>query len=299
MTDRFAREETERLDRAIDALRDTSVPAGPPPHVVASTVEALPARKKSPGTVRVSERRTKMFRMMQYSSFTAASIAVAVLVAWLVLLDRTATLAFADVVEKVANAKSVTFHLKSELGKQPALLQKFYMQGAAFRMEIPSAGQVFPVPADAPPAIMALIANADEKQALELNFADKTAKKRPVDDKQWAEMAQADLIGQFRRLTEKDAELAGDEELDSQKTHVYRLKRIDFFGGGGVVEEGESAKVWVDPDSGLPVRIELVSLSADKKDKSRMVFDEFVWNEPLDESLFSLELPTGFMLREE
>jgi outer membrane lipoprotein-sorting protein len=299
MTDCFAREETDRLDRAIDALRDMPVPAGPPPHVVASTVEALHAGKESPGTVRVSERRTKMFRVMQYSSFTAASIALAVLVAWLVLLDRTATLAFADVVEKVANAKSVTFHVKSELGKQPAMLQKFYMQGSAYRMEIPSGGQAFAVPADAPPTIMALIADAEEKQALELNFTEKTAKKRAVDGEQWAEMAQADLIGQFRRLTDKDAQRIADEELNGQKTHVYRLKKVDFFGGRGVVEEGESAKVWVDPESGLPVRIELVSLSADKKDKARMVFDEFVWNQPLDETLFSLEVPEGFTLQDE
>jgi outer membrane lipoprotein-sorting protein len=65
------------------------------------------------------------------------------------------------------------------------------------------------------------------------------------------------------------------------------------------VDEGETATLWVDPDSGLPVRIELVSLSADRKDKALLIFDQLTWNESLDAALFELEPTEGFTRQDE
>jgi outer membrane lipoprotein-sorting protein len=295
MTDRNEHQPVDVLDRATGALRDTFIPDGPSPQLAASTVEALQSASIPPDVVRLMERKRKMFRFMRLSGAAAAVVLVAIFAAWLLLMDRTAVFAFADVVEKVKNAKSVTFVLKSEIGSQPAMLQNFYIQGTAYRMEIPSKEQAFPVPPDAPPVLMALIADAKQKQTLRLDYVRKTAQKLPVDDKQWEEMAKADVIEQFRHLTDKDAERIGEEQLNSRKTSVYRLKKVDFFGEKGVVEEGGSAKVWIDAESQLPVRMELVNVSADRKHKATMLFEQFTWNQPLDMELFRLEVPKGFI----
>ncbi len=59
----------------------------------------------------------------------------------------------------------------------------------------------------------------------------------------------------------------------------------------------ESAKLWVDPKTGLPVRI-AVGDPADK-DKQFIVFEQFSWNQQLDQAMFKLEVPNGFPLKNE
>ena len=80
---------------------------------------------------------------------------VAILGSWLFLMDRTASPAFADVVENVKNAKSVTFVVKTPTvirgTKKGVLQQKIYIQGDAYRMEIPSAQDGYQVAPDAAP----------------------------------------------------------------------------------------------------------------------------------------------------
>ncbi len=57
-------------------------------------------------------------------------------------------------------------------------------------------------------------------------------------------------------MTDKDAELVGDETLDGTKVRVYRLLPGEFRMQDWKIEKGATAKVWVDAESGLPVRIE-------------------------------------------
>ena len=143
MTERNERQPVDVLDLATIALRDTSIPDGPPSQLTASTVEALQSARFPPDVVRLHERKQKMFRLFRYSSAAAAVALVAILGSWLFLMDRTASLAFADVVENVKNAKSVTFVIKTPTvirgTKKGILQQKVYIQGDAYRMEIPSA----------------------------------------------------------------------------------------------------------------------------------------------------------------
>jgi len=52
--------------------------------------------------------------------------------------------------------------------------------------------------------------------------------------------------------------------------------------------------LWVDPKTGLPVRI-AVEAPADNEDKTpQIVFEQFRWNEALDADLFKLEAPKDF-----
>jgi hypothetical protein len=303
MTDRNDKP-MDLLEQALAALREAPVADGPSPRLVASTVEALQTAMIPPDVVRLRERRRKMFRIARYST-TAAAVALLVIgAAGLFLMDRTASLAFAQVVENVKNAKCVAFVTKIptivEGSRMGTLQQKWYVQGDVYRMELPSAQEDVQAPPEAPPALMAMIADFKQKKALQIEFNRKTAKWIKGDDKMWLKMAKsfANPIEQLRQLKGDDAERVGVEELNGRKTEVYRLKKTDIFMGLRLTG-GETAKLWVDPKSGLPIRI-AVERPADSKEKAPLVvFEQFRWNEPLDTDLFKLVVPKGFTIEGE
>jgi len=240
-----------------------------------------------------------MFRLIRYSGVAAAVALLAVLAGWLFLINHSAALAFGDVVKNIKNASSVTFVFKMPTvikgTKRGVLQQKFYIQGDSYRMEIPSAQEGVEVPADAPRAWVVVIANAKQKKAIQLDYTTKTAKMIEADEKTWEKMAKelADPIKQLRLLKEQDAERLADEDLNGRKVQVYRLKRKDIF-MGLTKSKDEIAKLWVDPKSGLPVRIAVGDPS--NNDKPFVVFEQFTWNQALDPELFKLEVPKGLTL---
>lgn len=301
MTGRNEKQPVDELDLATAALRDMSIPDGPPPQLVASMVEALQSASIPPDVVRLHERKKIMFRLMRYSGAAAAVALFTVLAGWPFLMDRAASPAFANVVEKIKNAKSVTFVTKMPTviqgTKKGILQQKMYIQGDAYRMEIPSAQEGVQVPPDAPPIVVVLLADWKQKKAILLDYTTKTAKKIETDEKRWQEMAKAmaDPIKQLRQLKEQDAERIGEEELNGRKTLLYRLKRTDIFMGLTITKD-ETAKLWVDPKSGLPVRIAVGDPS--NLEKPFFVFEQFTWNETLDPELFKLDMPKGFTLKD-
>ena len=131
---------------------------------------------------------------------------------------------------------------------------------------------------------------------MQFDYTTKTAKKIEADEKMWQQMAKtmADPIKQLRDLKEQDVERLGKEELDGRKTLVYRLKKTDIFMGLTITKD-DTAKLWVDAKSGLPVRI-AVGDPADT-DKPFVVFEQFTWNEALAPDLFKLDVPKGFTLK--
>ncbi len=76
----------------------------------------------------------------------------------------------------------------------------------------------------------------------------------------------------------------GEKEIDGRKVVGFRLT-----GHGGVSD------LWGDPKTGMPIRIELTSpLSPNMKP---VILSDFVFNVEMDESLFSLEPPTGYKVQ--
>src|SRR5438128_1924984 len=127
----------DALAQATAALRGDVGPQGPPPQLEASTVEALQTLSRA-HAVRINERKKLMFRIARYGGVAASFAFVACLAGYLFLLDRTAALAFADVVENIRNAKNVSFITKMPTivqgTKKGTLRQKFYFQGDVYRM---------------------------------------------------------------------------------------------------------------------------------------------------------------------
>ncbi len=270
----------ELISRAFEALSDTSVPEGPPPDVMASTVEALLAEEDTPESIRHLKRRQLMFRIARYSGFAAAASILVALGVWLVAVNGGAGVAFADVVQKVKEAKSVTLTCRQKIGSQPEIKFKWSLQGNAIRMEIP--GQ------------LTIISHVQQKKGLQLNHSRKIAYQIPVHDD--AATGFANPIEQFRKIRPEDASRLGEEEVGGQKTIVYQVEEFEFM---GIKAKGEM-KIWVDPATELPAKIQIGlnsrrgSKAEDRPFDTVMTFEQFEWNKSLDPKLFSLDVPEGY-----
>jgi outer membrane lipoprotein-sorting protein len=289
------------LDRALEALRAAPIQEGPSPELAASTVEALQSMT-GPATVRLDQKRTTMtLLILRNGVFAAAAVFLVYVASWLFLMDCAAAPAFADVIQKLQDAKSVAYVTEMptiiEGTKHGVLRQQFYIQGDALRMELPSVQEGATVPAGAPPLLMAIIWDAKQRKVLQLDFVGKTAKTIIADEKMWNEMAGSifDPIKQLCRLKDEDAQRLDDEVLDGAKTQVYRLRKTDLFMGMKLGKD-ETAKLWVDATSGLPVRLAI----GDPTDKGSqfLVFKDFRWNAAFDPELFRLDVPKGFTLKD-
>jgi uncharacterized membrane protein YgdD (TMEM256/DUF423 family) len=78
VSDRNDQPTSDVLDRATAALRDAAAPEGPPPGLVASTVEALQSLNPTPDAVRLRERRRTMLYLARYGGLAAAVVLLAV-----------------------------------------------------------------------------------------------------------------------------------------------------------------------------------------------------------------------------
>lgn len=281
MNNNTKQERTDVLNDAINSLRKTPGAESPPASVLESTIESLNQLPPLPDQVRLNHRRALMFRIARYSGLSAAVIALAVIGT---LVIGTQPLAFADVVENVKKAKSVTLTSRQIIGSQPALVFAWYLQGDNLRMEIPD--QVI------------VIGNLEQKKGLQINVASKTAYEYEVEEGVLG--AFANPVDQIRQVKPDDAKAVGEEQLNDRKTLVYEFDRIDFLG----MEGKGQMKVWVDPETKLPVKIRVGantrsgSKSGDRPFDTVMILEDFEWNKKLNPELFKLEAPEGYQVKQ-
>ena len=97
----------------------------------------------------------------------------------------------------------------------------------------------------------------------------------------------ADFFGHFRNLLtdprylpEIKRETVGESEIDGRRALGYRI-----------TEPGEITRIWVDPDSLLPIQVESIYKM---EDEMKSVLTDFAFNVDLEESLFSLDPPADY-----
>lgn len=284
MNDPSEKPADDLVGQAFDALSDSPIPEGPPANLVVSTVEALLASEDAPDNTRLLKRRKLMFRIARYSGFAAAASILLVLGVWFLAISGGAGVAFADVVQKVKEAKSVTLTCRQKIGRQPEMEFKWSLQGNAIRMEMP--GQ------------LTMIADTEQKKGLQLDPIRKIAYQIPA-PKDAVTSNFTNPIEQFRKIRPKDARRLGEEQVNEQKTIVYQVEKFEFM---DLIAEGEM-KIWVDPATELPVKIRIGlnsrrgSKAEDRPFDTVMTFERFEWNKRLDPGLFSLKIPDGYKVK--
>lgn len=204
---------------------------------------------------------------------TTIVVASLLLVATTLMLDRSTGRAFAQVIEKVKATSSVRYTTTTRMALHPEVTGLMYVEGNRLRHE-QFDGQLISV------------VDLDRKQVLTLNTKKKEAELREMNAD--AARAIANPIDQLRRVNSKDAQPIGEETLDGRRTLAYRIPKIDLMGFRG---NGEML-VWVDAETKLPSKI--LIRDPDPKSATEVLFEKFVWNQPLEASLFSLTAPKGF-----
>ena len=234
-----------------------------------------------------------MSRVFRYGGAVAAAAVLFVLVGHFYFADR-GGVAFADVIENVRNAQSVTFVCHQQIGAPPSRSMRWYVEGDAARIEIPGQMQVV-VDLQRKRQVQLLTA---KKQALVQQFDERALRMHDDGDRQFARLFK-NPMDYFRELTEDDAERIGRDELEGREVDVFRLKR--FFGiEVSQQDDQDNITAWIDRRSGLPVRIAVRgSFEVAGKSKYWMLLEKFVWNRPLDPKLFSTEIPDGYTVVEQ
>jgi len=281
----------------------------------APTVEAAASPATTPDTVRLHERKRSIFRIARYSSIAAAAAVVGVVAGYFLLVHPTAGVTFAQVIENVTKAESISFVFRQKMGSQPIMVSRMWMQQDNIRMDLlgvemsadltgPQAEGVRKLKelgeGGKLAALLTMIGDTSRQEAIELDHFRKTAVKRNMDARVAACISQ-NPGEQFRNVKGDDAELVGEEQRDGRKVLVYRLTKLDLPSFMARKEPGDQMEmtVWVDAKTGLPVRIRIEgALSATRDDHSFFDWDEFAWNQPLDPGLFSLEIPEGYAAQE-
>jgi len=186
--------------------------------------------------------------------------------------------AFAQVVAKIREAATVQFHMSTRMAGQHSDDAKYYLSGNRIRIEQLEGRMI-------------LLGDLENQKALLLDTQRKLAQEREIDDKLVEKFANP--IEQLRKVASVNAKPAGEEILNGKNTEIYRLDKFEFL---GMLSGRNETRIWVDPESRLPLKIEIRDLNP--KHKLEILIEGFVWNQPLEEELFSAAIPEGFKVGE-
>ncbi len=182
--------------------------------------------------------------------------------------SRTSSVALADIVKKVRDAKTLTFNATaSNIPAQAPQQFKFLMNSAGqTRIEMSNG--------------LVSILDIRAGRSLNLQPAQKLAMIVEL-GKQPNGQGPTDFLEEFKKLDTKKAKDLGEKEIDGRKVKGFVSS-----------EQGPPTTVWADAKTGDPVRVEVEVPMMGKT--STMVMSDFVFNAPLDDALFSLEPPAGY-----
>jgi outer membrane lipoprotein-sorting protein len=279
--------------------------------VLGNVLRALEESKEQ----KSAETQPDAWRIIMKSRMTKLAAAAVIIVAILVALDypglqiKLTTPVFGDMIEQISKAHSVTYTWT--IYREDELLsttKHMVNDDGVQRMEFPHG----------------CVSIYDRKSGKSLSL-NPTAENAQIIYKVGRDRGKGliNYLDWLGNLHEKSGRFNGQEDIDGRTANVF------------VVEQDFRASIrkrtmWVDPETDLPVRVEIVDIpdpnegiivpqmSLDLKDfggeennirtitisgdgvqsKRTIVWSDFVWDPDLDESLFSLEPPEGYSVEE-
>lgn len=228
------------------------------------------AQSTSAPPPQASPARSPVTRFVRWGVGLAATVA-ALFAGIAALMHQSSSALFAEVIEKVKAANTVRFEMITHFGQQPAQTATWYIDGTKVRIEHLQGQHAFILSA----------------QSIHFDHFNKRAEPLPHPERL---PENVNLVGQLRQAVARDAELIGEETIDSRTTRVYRVAKVNILGIQGDAE----MLVWVDAESELPAKI--VIRDTDPKHPTEFRAEKFAWNEPLDPKLFSTAVPAGYEL---
>jgi hypothetical protein len=224
-------------------------------------------------TVRKAGEGLNLRRIIMKSKITKVAAAAVIIFAVLTginLLGGTVT--FADVAEQFLKARTVIFDFHIGEGEDSPVMHEIVV-GQRIRRTISN------LPG------MTQILDVETGRMLALNDIDKTAVY--VDIKGMLQEKTRGYIEFVREVlmelkdSEKVVEL-GEQEIDGRKA-------IGFSGRGN---NNQQLKIWADPKTAVPIRVEL------RLGQLLVILKNFQFDVPIDDSQVSMEVPKGYTLEE-
>ena len=266
--------------------------------------------------------RQTLWRTIMKSKITKLATAAVIIITVLIGINHfggsidMASVAFADVLDAISKAKTLTYMKTTETEGRSYTTEVMVNESGVMRtvllhnLSTPKFSNN-----NDPNNISISIWNLGSGTWLQLSPSNKKAYiTHRVGERR--EITLLNYVEWFSTLSDKSGVFAGQEEINGQMTNKF------------ICYAGEFAKitVWVDPMTNLPVRVEQVDLPHPKRDialrlslsvrdfggnsndqtmlgggileKQVQIMTDFVWNEELDESLFSVTPPQGYAVEE-
>ena len=207
-------------------------------------------------------------------------IAVAAVVTFLTSGNGGATVAWADVQEMIRNVETLTYKQTTTMEGDfpegvPAEMTAtmMFMEPGRMRMEIAIGSHK---------AIS--IMDMQQKKMISLDEAQKMATVFDLSSMP-EESKEQDYLAEIKKLIEESETELGERTIDGRLAQGYRVEK-----GGNYV-----MTLWVDAQTCEPIEMELTLF----KGEAVTTMYDFVFNAELDESLFSVEVPEGYTIREQ
>ena len=255
------------LDRSISALRNAPVPDGPGSQTIADTLAAL---QRVAGEDRIPMNPIGSIGLVQRSlamifahKKLAASLTFLVggLAVWS-MFSLFSSVSYAQVAEKIRSAHSMSCTASVTLAamKDAVKMKMYFQEPGKLRTESDQGVTIN----DQVAGTLLQLMNAD-KQAVIVKF------------KSYG--IPSDFITELRNLaTDSKSEPIEDKQIGDVKAKGFK-----------VTKDTQRASIWVDPKSGVPLRVEMYA-----PNDVRVTMDDLRFDTALDASLFSLVPPEGY-----
>lgn len=285
------RRQSDIVDEAFDALRESQPPEGPNSQALEQTFQAVRQAQRISPRISLIERIRNMNKLIKYP--IAAAIALAMFAGGgYVLLGRNATIAFADVREQIEKAETMTLTATMEMKgmPKPMVMKMYFKSPGLMRQEIaleakPVPGTTLPTTAPATqtvinifdiPNLKAVILMPDQKKAMVMELKDLPAA-------MVANAKEQNVLEKLKNAVAGEHEDLGEKMIDGRKLKGYRCKDPSM---------GDKATmdIWVDAASGKPVLVKLALPDG----MGKVTMTDFVINPKLDDSLFDTKVPEGY-----
>lgn len=277
------------LDQAAQALREIPIPPGPPAEVLQRVLDAPSHDLAIPRSIRL---RNKVQVLKPLLKIAAVLVIAAGVIGLFSLMfpgggnDGSGS-AFAEVARRFLNIQTGRYKITITLPGQPTqTCEGFFQEPGCMRHEMKmgpvSLVQLF----DMETATMLQLMPA-QNLAMQIELQNLPEEKRNLQNMNIFHECRKQ-IGEAKEKEETIVKELAPEDLQGRPVRVYQIKP----------EEGMYfMKVWADPATKLPLQIKIsMGQMFGGTESMEILVHDFKFNVPLDESLFSMEIPPGFQV---
>jgi hypothetical protein len=296
---------TDIVTAAVDAVRETPVPSGPPPGLESTLVAAGQGLEQS-AVLHITYQRRRIVKRTVQASIAAVVLLIVVVLTSGLLFRELGNIAFADVAQRIRNAQSATWTTvfvtkdwnqnRSKTWLEKHVMKSYFKAPARRRIErLGQQGEIESVEIDDPLAGKHLELSPQRKRARTIN-------RNPLAAAELGPLA-TDPLTRLKERLDGQATSLGKKQFEGRQVTGFRVLQNKS-------DPESSADLWVDAKSGQLVYVLLPGAhkfdpETDParnnppgepffKDLAAVVMRDIAFDVKLDDSLFSFEPPPQF-----